>query len=167
MYNDKYPQERVSLSGVGFPATGLREIGILMSINHPNVVQLKEVVIEQSRIVHQSESDEIDRRKSDSYKNEDVDDHDINIIPTNDFQFISPSMITYLVFEYCDHDLASLVDYSTTVFSRAEIKCILQYLLKALEALHLHHIIHRDIKLPNIFLTNKGELKLGDFGLAR
>lgn len=139
-------------SRIGFPATGLREIGILMSIDHPNIVKLKEVVLERTSIDSTQKKVESKERKG---------EEESGIEPP------SISVVTYLVFEYCDHDLASLVDHATTMFSRSEIKCILQYLLRALEFLHLHHVIHRDIKLPNIFLTNKGELKLGDFGLAR
>jgi len=35
-----------------------------------------------------------------------------------------------------------------------------------LKHLHEHRIIHRDLKLGNIFLNEKMEIKLGDFGLA-
>jgi len=37
----------------------------------------------------------------------------------------------------------------------------------ALEHAHNAGIIHRDLKPPNLFLTTKGKLKLGDFGIAR
>lgn len=40
-------------------------------------------------------------------------------------------------------------------------------LLTAVEELHKHGVVHRDIKTANIFLTNGGNcLKLGDFGSA-
>lgn len=38
-------------------------------------------------------------------------------------------------------------------------------LVLALEWLHSHNIIHKDIKLDNLFLDGP-KLKLGDFGLA-
>lgn len=77
----------------------------------------------------------------------------------------------FLVFEYCDQDMAQLVDahYSKTrksPFSLPQVKRLLQQLLSALEFLHERLIIHRDVKLSNL-LYSGGNLRLADFGLAR
>lgn len=40
-------------------------------------------------------------------------------------------------------------------------------LLRAVAHLHKAWIMHRDLKMSNLLLTNAGELKLCDFGLAR
>ena len=39
-------------------------------------------------------------------------------------------------------------------------------IISALLYLHAHRIIHRDLKLGNLFINEKMEVKLGDFGLA-
>jgi polo-like kinase 1 len=39
-------------------------------------------------------------------------------------------------------------------------------IISALKYLHSHRVIHRDLKLGNLFVNEKMELKLGDFGLA-
>lgn len=39
-------------------------------------------------------------------------------------------------------------------------------MIGALKYIHSHRIIHRDLKLGNLFINDKMELKLGDFGLA-
>lgn len=39
-------------------------------------------------------------------------------------------------------------------------------ILEGVEYLHNLNILHRDIKLGNIFLNYKMEIKIGDFGLS-
>ena len=72
----------------------------------------------------------------------------------------------YLVFEYMEHDLCSII-CSNFSYEKSQIKYILYELLLGLQYLHQNNILHRDIKTLNILLNNKGEVKIGDFGLSR
>ena len=40
-------------------------------------------------------------------------------------------------------------------------------MLHGLQALHDRHIVHRDIKCANLFLTTDGVLKLGDLNVSK
>ena len=51
--------------------------------------------------------------------------------------------------------------------SFAQTVHVLRELLYALRKLHEHGIIHRDIKTGNILTTEEGDIRLGDFGIAR
>jgi len=40
-------------------------------------------------------------------------------------------------------------------------------MLAGLKGLHDLKVVHRDIKSANIFLTTKGEVKIGDFNVSK
>ena len=73
----------------------------------------------------------------------------------------------FMVMEYCEHELRDLIEQKQYVFNIAEIKCLVQQLLEAVNYLHKRGIMHRDLKTSNILYTNKGQLKVCDFGLGR
>lgn len=73
----------------------------------------------------------------------------------------------YLVFEFCEHDLAGLLSNANVKFTLGEVKKVMQQLLNGLYFIHSNKILHRDMKAANILITKTGILKLTDFGLAR
>jgi cyclin-dependent kinase 10 len=73
----------------------------------------------------------------------------------------------FLVMEYCNEDLASLLDNMKSPFTESQVKCLMLQLFEGVKYLHANFVIHRDIKVSNLLLTGQGILKIADFGLAR
>ena len=107
----------------GYPVTAVREIKLLQSLKHDNVVGLLEVMVEK-----------------------------------ND---------CFMVFEYLSHDLTGLLNHPTFKLEHAHKKHLAKQLFEGLDYLHRRGVLHRDIKAANILVSNNGQLKLADFGLAR
>lgn len=73
-----------------------------------------------------------------------------------------------LVFDFMDTDLEQIIkDPKIPVLTPANIKAYMIMTLKGLEYLHLHWILHRDLKPNNLLVNSNGILKIGDFGLAK
>ena len=72
----------------------------------------------------------------------------------------------YILLELCQNQTLNELHMRRKVLTEIEVQCYIIQLIKALQYLHSHRIIHRDLKLGNLFLNDKMELKVGDFGLA-
>ncbi|KAF9204186.1 Cyclin-dependent kinase 10 [Podila verticillata] len=116
---------RMERESDGLPISSLREIKLLKTLRHENVVLVKEVAVGR----------------------------DLDQI--------------FLVMEYCEQDMAALMDNIKKPYAPSEVKCLMYQLLKGIEYCHDHYVIHRDLKLSNLLLNAQGILKIADFGLAR
>ena len=72
----------------------------------------------------------------------------------------------YILLELCQNQTLNELHVRRKILTEIEVQCYIIQLIKALQYLHSHRIIHRDLKLGNLFLNDKMELKVGDFGLA-
>ncbi|XP_053117751.1 cyclin-dependent kinase 6 isoform X2 [Hemicordylus capensis] len=73
-----------------------------------------------------------------------------------------------LVFEHVDQDLTTYLNKVPEPGVPSEtIKDMTFQLLRGLDFLHSHRVVHRDLKPQNILVTSNGQIKLADFGLAR
>lgn len=68
------------------------------------------------------------------------------------------------VMEYCEYDLFAIV--MSNKMSYEEICCCFKQILSGVQYLHSIGLAHRDLKLDNCVINNKGIVKLIDFGAA-
>nr|XP_032807292.1 cyclin-dependent kinase 14-like isoform X1 [Petromyzon marinus]XP_032807293.1 cyclin-dependent kinase 14-like isoform X1 [Petromyzon marinus]XP_032807294.1 cyclin-dependent kinase 14-like isoform X1 [Petromyzon marinus] len=72
-----------------------------------------------------------------------------------------------LVFEYVRTDLCHYMEKYPGGLHPHNVKLFLYQLLRGLAYIHQRRILHRDLKPQNLLISETGELKLADFGLAR
>ncbi|NWR50801.1 NEK3 kinase, partial [Regulus satrapa] len=75
----------------------------------------------------------------------------------------------YIVMEYCDDgDLMQKIKHQGgNLFPEDTILHWFVQMCLAVKHIHDKRVLHRDIKSKNVFLTQSGKVKLGDFGSAR
>ncbi|XP_070591659.1 inactive serine/threonine-protein kinase PLK5-like [Erythrolamprus reginae] len=72
----------------------------------------------------------------------------------------------YLVLEYCSRkSLADILKVRRRL-TEAEVRFYLKQITSGLQYLHQQGVIHRDLKLSNVFITQRMQVKIGDLGLA-
>ena len=73
----------------------------------------------------------------------------------------------YFVMEFVEGRELSQLLQEQARFSAEQVLHIGRQLLHAFAYTHQRGIIHRDIKPANIFITNEGDVKVADFGIAK
>lgn len=72
----------------------------------------------------------------------------------------------YIILELCNKKSMMELHKRRKVLSEPEIRYFVRQIANACLYLHNNKIIHRDLKLGNIFINDDMKIKLGDFGLA-
>lgn len=127
----------------GMPITALREIRILKRLNHPNVVQLLEVIVQGSPPSFHMVFPYMD--------------HDLAGLLENDRVQMTPSQIKLYMRQLLEgtaylHAVRPLPPMCSSLFTPRTRQ---------------NHIVHRDMKAANLLISNTGVLRIADFGLAR
>ncbi|KAL2915687.1 Cell cycle serine/threonine-protein kinase cdc5/MSD2 [Polyrhizophydium stewartii] len=72
----------------------------------------------------------------------------------------------YMILELCENKTFVEMLKKRKRLSDPEIRYYMHQLFDSIRYMHRHGVIHRDIKLGNLFLSDRMHLKIGDFGLA-
>ncbi len=73
----------------------------------------------------------------------------------------------YMVMEYVPGDNLKQIIAREAPMPLGTVVSFMRQLAAALDFAHTHGVVHRDIKPENILVTDKREVKVGDFGIAR
>ncbi|KAL8774839.1 MAG: hypothetical protein Q9209_000778 [Squamulea sp. 1 TL-2023] len=73
---------------------------------------------------------------------------------------------TYVVLELCPNGSIQDIVRARLGLSLPEIRRLVVQLCGAIKYMHARNVIHRDLKMGNLFLDHEMNVKIGDFGLA-
>ena len=72
----------------------------------------------------------------------------------------------YILLELCTNQSMSELLRRRKRLTELEVQCYMVQIISSLSYIHGKNVIHRDLKIGNLFISEKMEVKLGDFGLA-
>lgn len=130
----------------GAPFTAIREASLLRDLRHANVVTLHDIVHTKTSL---------------TFVFEYVVSVFFRILFHCPFSIFEP-------FIFGQHsDLAQYLERHPGGLQAHNVRLFLFQLLRGLSYVHRRKILHRDLKPQNLLISEVGELKLADFGLAR
>lgn len=127
----------------GFPKSAIREIVLLNSLKHRNIVNLLGIAHSQA--------------DNDSGK-----EHVWMV-----FEYLPFDLSGYIEALRDPTEKRDKLTKPVMWLSIGEVKSILKQLLRAVAFCHKNNILHRDLKTANLLMKQDGTIKLADFGLAR
>lgn len=127
----------------GFPKSAIREIVLLNSLKHRNIVNMLGIAHSQS--------------DNDSGK-----EHVWMV-----FEYLPFDLSGYIEALRDPAEKRDKLIKPLMWLSIGEIKSIMHQLLSAVAFCHRNNILHRDLKTANLLMMQDGTIKLADFGLAR
>ena len=87
-----------------------------------------------------------------------------NLVQVHDMEL--QGNVNYLVLEFIKG--RSLRDWMTEVqIPPPQVFAVMHGILQALDYAHRHQIVHRDMKPENVLISDEGQVKVADFGIAR
>mmetsp|Transcript_109011 Transcript_109011/g.188733 ORF Transcript_109011/g.188733 Transcript_109011/m.188733 type:complete len:915 (-) Transcript_109011:2719-5463(-) len=81
-------------------------------------------------------------------------------------RYFEDESFVYIILEICSQQTLMELQRRKKQLSEVEAQYIMLQTLDAVKYMHKNSIIHRDLKLGNLFLNENLDLKIGDFGLA-
>ncbi len=75
------------------------------------------------------------------------------------------SQNVYILLEMCNHKSMMELIKKRRRLTEGEVRYYLMQIIDAVKYMHTQKVIHRDLKLGNLFLKDM-QVKIGDFGLA-
>ncbi|KAF0520515.1 Pkinase-domain-containing protein [Gigaspora margarita] len=82
------------------------------------------------------------------------------------YECFEDSSFVYMIMELCENKTLAYMNKRRQRLTEAEVRYFMRQLLDACEYMHRCFVIHRDLKLANLFLSKDMKIKIGDFGLA-
>jgi len=82
------------------------------------------------------------------------------------YSFFEDDQNVYIILELCRRRSLMEMHKRRKAITEPETRYFMRQIVLACQYLHENKIIHRDLKLGNLFLNDDMELKIGDFGLA-
>merc|ERR1719403_13417 len=82
------------------------------------------------------------------------------------YSYFEDNNFVYIILELCRKRSLMELHKRRKAITEPETRYFMNHILRGVLFLHENKIIHRDLKLGNVFLNDNMECKIGDFGLA-
>jgi len=159
----KYALKRIALSSdQSLASKTLREVATLSRLEHTSIVRYYQAWTETGDFADTPMDDEGDEDDASDWRSSSHERTESSAPTSSSGQ----QRYLYLQMELCRTTLREVLDSGTPV-DVPTVWVWLRQILEGLSHIHSQGITHRDLKPGNLFLDAQGQLRIGDFGLAR